>query len=128
VDVATGLAGPEFVVNRRPMALTDAPALAVNAAGEAVIVWTAIDPDGGESGALMARRLGATGRPLDESDQQLATLPPGSRGHPSVSIDRRGDFVIAWQTDSGPGAGVKVHARRFGTADAEAVTGSALDR
>src|SRR5690606_14666581 len=96
-----------------------APAIAMDDAGNFVVVWDATFPL--ISGhAVYGRRFFASGTPRDAAQFAVDTVANGQPTMPSAAMDADGDFVITWQTGL-PGANREVKARRF------AKTGAALD-
>jgi hypothetical protein len=107
----TGELGEVVTVHQRPCYTADAAAVAMNADGLAVIVWTRVEKETGRT-SLVARRFTAAGASLDDAEQELETGVDGKHAHPSVGMDGRGDITVAWQTEVSP-AQVLVCARRF---------------
>jgi hypothetical protein len=101
-----------------------APALAVNAAGEAVISWVGFDG----TPAIHTVTRDAAG-----SFSAEATLSPSSEspGAPRVAIDSSGDVVVTWTVQEGPpvvGVATRPAGGEFTLADAIPVAGEfALD-
>jgi hypothetical protein len=69
---STGVAGEQFTVTRKPMREMGGPALAMNAAGQAVAVWVRMEPDGLRR-TLVARRFRGDGTAVDDAEQELET-------------------------------------------------------
>jgi hypothetical protein len=80
-----------------------APALAVNAAGEAVIVWLGLDG----TSAIHTITRDAAG---SFSAETTISLPSESPGSPRVAIDSSGDAVVSW-TAQGASPAVRVATR-----------------
>ena len=85
--------GQPLLVNRA-VGLVDAltsPALGVDAAGDAIIVW------GDKRGLLLAQRLDGAGNRQWERDKTLATVS-GAPSAVSLAVAAEGHFVAAWQS------------------------------
>ena len=94
---------------------TDA-AVAMDADGDYLIVWSSYRQDG-DSGGIFAQRFDANCRELGEEFQINAEIV-GNQTEPDVAMYQTGSFVVAWH---GPGTGEQdVYARRF-NADAEPI-------
>ncbi len=97
----------------------DAPTVAVDAAGNFVVVWESIHQDG-DGWGVYGQRYAADGTTLG-SAFQVNTVTAGDQQDPTLAMDNAGNFVVAWQSFGQDGDGYGVYARRY---DA---TGAALD-
>jgi hypothetical protein len=86
-----------------------APDVAVDAAGNFVVVWQGQDDDGA---GVYAQRYAADGTP-DGGEVLVNVFTTGDQSHPTVAMDNDGNYVIAWQSDAQDGDGLDVYARRF---------------
>jgi hypothetical protein len=100
VVVAQGLAqAAEVPVNVRSSGAQANAAVAANATGRSVIVWSSYYTTAGRSNDIFARRLDPEGGFLgDEFRVNLAT--EGNQTEPAVAMDSQGRFAVVWQ---GPG-------------------------
>jgi carbonic anhydrase/acetyltransferase-like protein (isoleucine patch superfamily) len=119
--------GSELQVNSETVGDQNDPALAMNAGGAFVVVWTSSGQDG--SGA------GVFGQSFDASGQRVGGELPinvtreGDQRDPTVAISGSGSFVVAW-SGRGPGGRDDIFARRFGDdgdVDSGGVDGSDVD-
>ncbi|MEM9643699.1 MAG: DUF4347 domain-containing protein, partial [Planctomycetota bacterium] len=81
-------------------------AIAADALGNYVVVWTDAGSDGDGNG-VYARRFDAAGVALT-GDIQVANTTAGDQEYARVASDSAGNFVVTWQSES------DVFARRFG--------------
>jgi hypothetical protein len=89
---STRVAGPE--------PKSEAAAIAMNSRGDFVITWASVNPPPGVY-AINARRYSPAGVPQG-SDVRVAADNPLSPTEPRVAMDELGDFVVAWETYTGP--------------------------
>jgi hypothetical protein len=106
-------AGSEFRVNvvttdtqRRARAFTAAD-------GSFVVTWNSFAQDGSDYG-VMARRFDARGQGVG-GEFQVNTFTTGYQYHPDVAGDRRGNFVIVWESGQ-DGSYASLHGQRFDAA------------
>jgi hypothetical protein len=94
---ATGAAvGSEFQVNSTINQDNQFPKVAMNDAGEFVVVWESTDQDGNLY--VYARRFDATGTALstDQAVPSTAISLFTASTNPTVAMDASGNFVVAW--------------------------------
>ncbi|MGE5277432.1 MAG: S-layer homology domain-containing protein, partial [Acidobacteriota bacterium] len=128
--------GGEFTVNTFTLSAQILPDVAMGPAGNFMVVWQSKgqddfgDPDGW---GIFARAFGASGRP-SSVEFQVNTYTSGYQTFPTVALDGRGDFVIAWQSAHQDGYGYGVFARRGGfplpqalNVDAHSTAGTSSD-
>ncbi len=94
-------------------------AVAYDAAGNFVVVWTSKDQDGNGDG-VFARRFSFDGSPLTGEIQVNSTGAEDQR-HASVVADSAGNFVVVWSSNKQDGNNEGVNLRRF-AADGSALT------
>jgi hypothetical protein len=106
-----------------------APDIAVDAAGNAVVVWYGEAPGQAvPNSEIFARRYGPRGHALGPAFRVNAAAR-GQQRRPAVAVAPDGAFVVAWDTDT-----TTVWARRFtadgapATGDIAISTGTAVDR
>jgi hypothetical protein len=106
--------GPEFRVNSFTMGRQDNPAVAMDADGDFIVVWTSDGQDGSDYG-VFAQRFDAAGNPQG-GEFQVNSFTTGVQNSPSVAMDADGDFVVAWESDGQDGSGRGILAQRFDAA------------
>jgi hypothetical protein len=87
--------------------------VAMDTAGDFVVVWQSLYQDGDAAG-VFGRRFSSTGAPL-AGEFQVATFTGGDQAAPAVTSDADGDFVVAWQSNNGDYA-PNIFAQRFSSA------------
>lgn len=83
--------GGEFQVNTTMTNLMY-PRVAIDAAGNFVVVWMSVQQEGG----IIARRLDASGVPLG-GEFQVTTVTSGIEFEPDVAMNPAGDFLVVWR-------------------------------
>ncbi len=114
-----GLLGTEFRVNsttgddQTTDALTrgSQQAVALDAAGNFVVVWSSRDQDTDGYG-VYARRFAWNGTPLS-AEIQVSTTTAGDQNQARVVSDAAGNFVVVWSSNTGASAGGGIFMRRF---------------
>ena len=84
------------------------PAIASDAAGDFVIVWTSQLQDGSQGG-IFGQRYDSSGAPLD-AEFRVNTGTAFNQNGPAVASDRDGNFVVAWMGET---AYLDIHAQRY---------------
>ncbi|MGQ0622636.1 MAG: hypothetical protein ACT4QA_22470 [Panacagrimonas sp.] len=112
--------GPEFRVNSFTPGNQSSPAAAVDADGDAVVVWEGAGASG-DGRDIFAQRYNASGRPVGGAFR-VNSVTDGIQSAPAVAIDAAGDFVIVWESDGQDGNGFGIFAQRYDAA-ASAVGG-----
>jgi hypothetical protein len=103
--------GREFQVNTYTMGYLDGPAVAADAAGNFVVVWSSYDQDGSAWG-VFGRRFDGAGLPL-EGEFQVNSHTTSHQRNPTVAFDGAGRFVVAWESYYQGGAAIGVFGQRF---------------
>lgn len=99
----------EFQVNTRTGNNQTDPAIAMDANGNFVVVWSSYRQDG-DSGGIFGQRFDCDGVAIG-SEFQINTETAGNQTEPSVAMDSSGNFVVAWH---GPGPDEEdIFAQRF---------------
>ena len=101
--------GPEFRVNTYTTGNQRQPAIATDAAGNFVIVWTDDGQDGSALG-VFGQRYTSDGVPSG-LEFRVNTTTSFSQRAPSVASDPAGIFVVTWH---GNGRAIDVFGQRFG--------------
>jgi hypothetical protein len=122
VVAASASVAQDVQVNLRTAGAQAHPAIAMDAAGHAVIVWSSYFTTPGRSNDILARRLDANGV-LAGEEFAVNAGSEGNQTEPAVAVNRQGECVIVWQ---GPGLEEEdIFLRRFDGGGA-AVTGDLL--
>ncbi|MDQ1446881.1 MAG: hypothetical protein QOI20_3345 [Acidimicrobiaceae bacterium] len=106
--------GSEFQVNTFTTNGQGAPEVAMDAAGNAVVVWQSLSQDGSGWG-VYGQRYNAAGSPVG-GEFQINTLTTGDQQRPDVAVASNGTFVVTWESTASAGSdisGWSVQARRF---------------
>ena len=117
-----GLLGNDFQVNitTNHKQTTDAPgggsqqAVAYDASGNFVVVWTSDNQDGDEEG-VYARRFNALGNALT-GEIRVAQTSDEEQRYARVASDAAGNFVVTWSSKDQDGDNEGVYLRRFSAA------------
>jgi hypothetical protein len=108
-DATGNLIGDKLRVNTYTNGRQYDPAVAIDAAGNFVIVWQSLVQDAGKPG-IYARRYASDGTPLG-GEFQVNVSNGGSPKSPTVGTDASGNFFVAWVENDESGTGI--FARRF---------------
>ncbi len=103
--------GKEFQVNTYTTSLQQYPDVAMDIRGNFVITWTS-DGQDGDSFGIFARRYNKKGKPVGK-EFQVNTHTVYTQVYPAIAMDKKGNFVIAWQSHGPDGSGFGIFARRF---------------
>ena len=90
--------GGEFQVNTHTSNDQRNAAVAMDVAGNFVVVWSSYSQDGSSNG-IFGRRFDPNCNPIVE-EFQINAITSGNQTEPSVAMNDDGDFVVVWQ---GPG-------------------------
>ena len=99
--------GDEFAVNEQTFGDQLAPAIGMDALGNFVVGWESLI---GSELAIRARRFSAAGAPL-ASEFAVASSKAGDQLAPAVTMNRTGDFIVAWHRRLG--AETEIRGRAF---------------
>ena len=94
----------EFQVNTYTIDNQEHPAIAMNPAGNFVVVWESKGQDGSGDG-VYGRRFDAAGTALG-SEFQINTTMGGYPDTPDVAMDGEGNFVVVWEGPDSDSEGV----------------------
>jgi hypothetical protein len=109
--------GSEFQINTYTTGYQYAPAVAMNASGNFVVVW-ASDAQDGDKGGIFAQRFDNTGAKAG-GEFQVNTYTTSYQYSPAVAMDSSGNFVVVWSSAGGEdGDGYGIFARRYDSAGA----------
>jgi hypothetical protein len=96
-------AGPEFQVNTFTTGTQYQPAVAMDSAGNFVVVWASLGQEG--TGAeVYGQRFSAAGAPLG-SEFRVNTFTTGDQHRPDIGSDSAGNVLVVWQDGADPGSG-----------------------
>jgi hypothetical protein len=104
-------AGEEFQVNTFVTGNQGIPAIAMNRKGNFVITWLSDGQDGDGFG-IFAQRFKSSGKPLGP-EFQVNTNSFGDQFYPAIAMDRKGNFVITWESEGQDGDRGGIFAQRF---------------
>lgn len=108
--------GIEFQVNTYSANNQHGSQVAMDGAGNFVVVWSTYPQDGSGSG-VFGRRYSASGAPAG-GEFQVNTFTTYDQDSPAVAADASGSFVVVWQSLLQDGSGVGVFGQRFDPAGA----------
>jgi len=104
--------GPEFRVNTYTTNYQTGPAVASDASGRFVVVWSSLSQDG-DSNGVFGQRYASTGEPLGP-EFRVNTYTTAYQGQTAVGADAAGNFVVVWDSSyCGPGAFFGVFGQRY---------------
>ena len=114
--------GVDFQVNTHTPNEQETPSVAMDAAGNFVVVWQSVLQDAATGHGIYGQRFNAAGVPQGPEfliNEQLSY----NQTEPAVAMDPDGDFVVAWTTKLPDNEGANaVFARRYNAAG-EALAG-----
>ncbi|MFL5327544.1 MAG: DUF4347 domain-containing protein [Gemmataceae bacterium] len=105
--------GTEFGVNTFIAGDQNRPAVAMDYAGNFVVVWVSNNQDGSGHG-IYAQRYGSSGVPVG-TEFLVNVTTAGQQDVAAVAMDGNGNFVVTWRSDRG-GIGTDIYARRYNSA------------
>ena len=103
-------ASPELLVNLFTPGSQLAPAVAMDAAGNFVVIWLS-DPGNGDRD-IRVRRYDSAGNPLIDGTL-VNSFTLGNQADPAVDMNAAGSFVVTWHSNGQDGDDYGVFARRF---------------
>ncbi len=109
--------GAEFQVNTTTSSDQRVPAVAVDAAGNFVVVWQSFDQDSAGTSGIYGQRYTAAGATVG-TEFLVNTNTAGDQSLPAIAMEDNGDFVVAFQSSTIDGNGLGVVFRRFTAAGA----------
>ena len=111
--LADGTPGNEFRANTYTTQDQARPAVAIDADGDFVVVWTSYTGQDGDLGGIFGQRFDSDGTP--NGDEFLVnTTTTGWQDVPDVAMDAEGNFLVAWGDTAGlDGDGQGIFGRRF---------------
>jgi hypothetical protein len=103
--------GSEFQVNTYTTNDQYAPAVAVDAGGNFVVVWASYGQDGSGAG-VFGQRYAAGGAAVG-GEFRVNTYTTGIQFVPAVAMDAGGNFVVVWQSYTQDGSGRGIFGQRY---------------
>lgn len=103
--------GAEFLVNSTTLGNQQHSTVAMNDAGEFIIVWTSADGQDTSLAGVYAQRYNADGT-TNGGEFLVNTNTTGNQSTPSVALANDGSFVIVW-IDGSPSSGPEVRGQRY---------------
>jgi len=103
--------GPEFQVNTYTIGIKNWPAIAMNRKGNFVITWTSWAQDGSDHG-VFAQRFNKNGKTVGP-EFQVNNHIDKNQARPCVAMDKKGNFIIAWESLEQDGSGTGIFAKLF---------------
>jgi hypothetical protein len=110
-----------FLVNTTTGREQSAPAIAVDANGNALIVWQSKGQDEGDTFGVYGQWFSSAGAKLG-GEFRVNSVTAGDQKAPAVAIDGSGDAVVAWQSYEQDGSDWGVYYTRL-----DAVSGGGAD-
>ena len=112
-DSAGSPLGAEFQVETYTTGFQGAPAVAMDLAGGAVVVWHSDGQDGSDFG-IFGQRYNASGTP-GGSEFQVNTYTTGRQSYPAVGEEYTGNgcFLVVWSSDGEDGSGSGIFGRVY---------------
>jgi len=107
----------QFLVNTYTTGGGEYPSIASDPNGNFVVVWNSYGSPGTDhsSYSVQGRRFDASGNGIG-AQFQVNTYTTQAQSIPSVAIDSKGDFVVAWQSNGSPGtdtSGFSIQGQRY---------------
>jgi hypothetical protein len=111
-SIFASASGTEFQVNTHTSNKQENAAMAMDANGNFVVVWSSYLQDSSSNG-IFGQRFKADGSPIG-GEFQVNTTTSGNQTEPSVAMDAAGNFVVVWQGPQAIGdANEDIFAQRF---------------
>jgi hypothetical protein len=115
--------GGEFQVNTYTTSVQYRAPVALDAAGNFVVVWSSDGSSGTDSSSysIQGQRYDASGNAVG-AEFQINTYTTNHQSKTSVAVEADGDFVVVWQSDGSSGtdsSSRSIHARRYSFANAQ---------
>jgi hypothetical protein len=104
--------GAELHVNTFTTGTQTAPRVAMDSAGNVVIVWEGAGQDGSGQG-VFAQRYDASGA-VRGAEFRVNPFTTGDQGEPEVARDATGNFTVVWTSAGQDGSGYGGFGQRFG--------------
>jgi hypothetical protein len=108
--------GSDFQINTYTTGFQYFHSVAMDSAGDFVVVWQSKEQDGSAYG-IYGQRYDSIGNPAG-TEFRVNEYTTGSQAYPTVAMDSQGDFVVTWMSglwtgSNQEGDGYGVYARRY---------------
>ncbi|MDA1231571.1 MAG: Ig-like domain-containing protein, partial [Planctomycetota bacterium] len=103
--------GGNIRVNTQTIDVQSDPAIAMDNAGNFVVVWTSLNQDGDIAG-VYGQRFDSVGNTVG-SEFQVNTIWTSAQRSASVAMDADGDFVVVWEDKDLDGQNEGIFAQRY---------------
>lgn len=110
-DAAGAAVGGEFQVNTYTSAYQGASGVAMDVAGNFVVVWSSYGQDN-DGFSVQGQRFGSAGNTVG-GEFQINSYTTSNQFGRSVAVDANGDFVVAWTSEGPDGSGYSVQGHSF---------------
>ncbi|MEL7064499.1 MAG: hypothetical protein AAFP00_12230, partial [Bacteroidota bacterium] len=97
-DAANSVSVSDFLVNATTSDAQRFPEVAIDTAGNFVVVWQSLNQDGDEWGIYFRKYTVSGTSSISETRVNVTTS--GSQRQPQVAMQSNGDFVIVWESDT----------------------------
>ena len=104
--------GPAFQVNTYTTGEQDYPAIAMDRAGNFVVVWTSLDGQDGSSTGVFGQRFNSGAEKVGP-EFQVNTFTASQQGDASIALEPDGGFLVAWKSFGQDGSDFGVYGQRF---------------
>jgi S-layer homology domain len=101
----------EFQVNQYTTGNQEGPHIAMNPAGDFIVVWTSQYQDA-QAGAIMARRYNNAGAPVG-GEFRVNTTEANFQYGADVALDPAGKAIVVWQSNEQDGSDMGIYGQRF---------------
>jgi hypothetical protein len=108
--------GPEFRVNTYTTNFQYVPAVAADASGNFVVVWSSDLQDGSGPG-VFGQRYDSAGAPLGP-EFRVNSYTTIAQRYPDVAADMSGNFVVVWDSNAQDGSSFGVFGQRYASSGA----------
>ena len=108
--------GPQFQINTYTTSAQMLPDVAMDSAGNVVVVWQSFGQDGNADG-IFGQRYDTNGIAAG-AEFQVNSWTSNNQEEPAVTFDGSGNFIVVWQSQNQDGDQDGVFGRRFNAAGA----------
>jgi len=106
--------GAEFQINTYTTNSQNSPSVAVDADGDAMVVWQSFGQDGTSYG-IYGQRFNSSGTKVGD-ESPINTYTTNGQSYPSVAVDADGDAMVVWSSQGQDGSNDGVYGQRFDAA------------
>jgi hypothetical protein len=117
-DSSGAMVGSEFQVNTYTSDSQREPAVAIDGAGNFVVVWRSVGGQDGSGDGIFGQRFASSGA-IVGSEFQVNTWTTSGQRNPSLAGDDAGNFVVVWRSGgSQDGSSYGIFGQRYDSAGA----------